>query len=81
MILHLGKLVYVPTKKIVGIFNYEINKKNSNEIYNLVNSSQKIVNVDPESKIKCYIVTDDEIFLSPIAPNTLKKRLNININI
>ncbi|SET01451.1 extracellular matrix regulator RemB [Anaerobranca gottschalkii] len=81
MVLHLGNLVIISSKKLIGIFDYNLFKKNGKEeLYNFINySKKKIIKVDEEAKIKSLIVTDNEIYLSPIATTTLKKRIEKNI--
>ncbi|SHJ77268.1 protein of unknown function [Anaerobranca californiensis DSM 14826] len=77
MVLHLGNLVIISSKKLIGIFDYNLIKKDGNgELYNFINySNKKVINVDEGAKIKSLIITDNEIYLSPIATNTLKKRI------
>ncbi|SFR11902.1 extracellular matrix regulator RemB [Desulfoscipio geothermicus] len=75
MFLHLGGDVVVPKKDIVAIL--DIRAKSSGitrEYLEIAGDEGFIVNISEPGKEKTYVITGNEIYLSPISCNTLKKR-------
>ncbi|WP_347489498.1 extracellular matrix regulator RemB [Desulfoscipio sp. XC116] len=75
MFLHLGGDVIVPKKDIVAIL--DIRSQSSaitREFLDIAEDEGFIVNISEPGKEKTYIITGNEIYLSPISCTTLKKR-------
>ena len=75
MFLHLGKDVIIPKKDIVAIL--DIRSQSSaitREFLDTARDEGFIVNVSELGKEKTYVITGNEIYLSPISCTTLKKR-------
>lgn len=75
MFLHLGKDVIIPKKDIVAIL--DIRSQSSaitRELLDTARDEGFIVNVSELGKEKTYVITGNEIYLSPISCTTLKKR-------
>lgn len=76
MYLHLGEDVIIPKGDIIGVFDYTNSFQSliSKEFIELARSEDKIRQIGIKEKIKTFIITDEEIYLSPISSNTLLKR-------
>jgi len=75
LFLHLGRDVIIPRKDIVAIL--DIRSKSSaitREFLNIAQDEGFIINVSDPGKEKTYVITGNEIYLSPISCTTLKKR-------
>lgn len=75
MFLHLGGDVIVPKKDIVAII--DIRSKSSGitrEFLEIAGDEGFVINISENGKEKTYVITANEIYLSPISCNTLKKR-------
>lgn len=75
MFLHLGGDVIVPKKDIVAIL--DIRSKSSaatREFLEIAFDEGFIVNISNTGNEKTYVITSDQIYLSPISCTTLKKR-------
>ncbi|SFG90602.1 protein of unknown function [Desulfotomaculum arcticum] len=75
MFLHLGGDVIVPKKEIVAIL--DIRSKASaitKEFLEIAGDEGFIINISTSGKEKTYVITNNEIYLSPISCTTLKKR-------
>lgn len=75
MFLHLGGDVIVPKKEIVAIL--DIRSKASaitREFLEIAGDEGFIINISTSGKEKTYVITNNEIYLSPISCTTLKKR-------
>lgn len=75
MFIHLGGDTLVESKKIITILNVEtaLGANSSKEFLKTAQEEGFIVNQD-QKEYKSIIVTDKEIYLSPISTLTLKKR-------
>jgi hypothetical protein len=73
--IHLGGDTLVESKKIITILNVEtaLGANSSKEFLKTAQEEGFIVNQD-QKEYKSIIVTDKEIYLSPISTLTLKKR-------
>lgn len=77
MYLHVGGNIVVSMKRILGIFDYSLaNSKINAEFLEVCYRDKKKIFVDENLITKSYIITDDEIYYSPIATVTLKKRVS-----
>ncbi|WP_350343682.1 extracellular matrix/biofilm biosynthesis regulator RemA family protein [Proteinivorax tanatarense] len=74
MFLHLGGSTVISLKGVIGIFDYSLTK--TNHVNNYFNNGKKIIKICEDDEFKSFIITNKEIYLSPIAANTLKKRIN-----
>lgn len=75
MYLHLGSDVMVAARKILLIVNIEKKVTDSVlEIMDLAGSEGELVEIVPYKKAKSLIITDEEVYLSPISTRTLAKR-------
>ncbi|WP_027364719.1 extracellular matrix regulator RemB [Desulfotruncus alcoholivorax] len=75
MFLHLGGDVIVPKREIVAIL--DIRSKASaitREFLEIAGDEGFIINISEPGKEKTYVITNNEIYLSPISCTTLKKR-------
>ncbi|MBS4030440.1 MAG: DUF370 domain-containing protein [Clostridiales bacterium] len=76
MFLHIGGSRVVAAKDIVGIFDIRIKEKQCNrEFLQTVKTGKSL----DEEEVKSFIVTNEMVSYSPIAPGTLKKRFQANI--
>lgn len=73
MFLHLGGNVDILNQEIIVILNYKTLKRNTAELPSFFNSA-KMIHIEPDKEIKSVILTQEEIFLSPISSWTLLKR-------
>lgn len=81
MFLHIGGNISIPTREIIGIFSYSSHEnKITGEFLKTFEEKGYTLSVDNENQRKSFIVTDKEIYYSPIAANTLKKRANLAFN-
>ncbi|NMA02690.1 MAG: DUF370 domain-containing protein [Clostridia bacterium] len=71
MYLHLGENIIVPLKQIIGIFDIQCCKKS---ILVQEFTEKKQIKTSKMKKIKSLILTDEQIYLSPVSVMTLLKR-------
>lgn len=76
MFLHIGGSRVVAAKDIVGIFDIRIKEKQCNREFL---QSAKVGKSPDEEEVKSFIVSNEMVSYSPIAPGTLKKRFQSNI--
>ncbi|MBS4022091.1 MAG: DUF370 domain-containing protein [Dethiobacter sp.] len=76
MFLHIGGSNVVAAEKIIGIFDVRIKEKQCNKEFL---QSVRTAGNKSEEEFKAFIVTDQMVHFSPIAPGTLKKRFQSNI--
>lgn len=76
MFLHIGGSRILLGKDIIGIFDMRLEEKQCNKEFL---QSAKIDEQLAQEEIKTFIVTEDNISFSPIAPGTLKKRFQANV--
>lgn len=80
MYIHLGKDTVVTDSELVGIFDidYCTTDKRSRKFLNTAEKNGKVVNVSyeelPKSFIVCKKKDKENIYISPVSPDTLKKR-------
>lgn len=85
MFLHVGADVVVSIKRVISIMDLRSisHAAASREFLSLARTERKIIDVVSENA-KSVVLTDDEIYLSPISSLTLKKRadfLNNNVSL
>ncbi len=75
MFIHLGGNTLVNSKKVIAVLNGEsvIGANSSKEFLKTAQEEGFIANLDQE-EYKSIVITDKEIYLSPISTLTLKKR-------
>jgi len=71
--LHIGNSMIVPVIDILGIFDLTLNKSNITKEF-LQSKDEVVVSADIK-ECKSFIITKDKLYYSPIAPATLKKRI------
>jgi len=75
MFLHLGGNTVVPSQEIIAILDVETEKLPvTREFLVIAGDEGFIKNIAPKEKAKSFVITNDQIFLSPISYTTLKKR-------
>ncbi|MFO7952875.1 MAG: DUF370 domain-containing protein [Bacillota bacterium] len=77
MFLHIGNSKIIFNNNLIGIFNFDANENYVNHKV-LENASFDAINnnVKGNDRPKSFIVTDKNVFISPISPLTLSKRYN-----
>lgn len=81
MFLHLGSDVMIYEKEVLGVFAYEsknispINK----EFIDSMRSENKIVEITEAKKAKSLVLTNTNLYFSPISSNTLQKRVHLSL--
>lgn len=78
MFLHLGGDYLVDQGKIIMIIDLETGAKGqlSEQFLEKVNKTKDIIYISERGKEKSLIITDKEIYYSPISSSTLLKRSN-----
>jgi len=76
MYLHIGGSCVLKADELLGIFDLRISDRQCNREFLQVSGVDRGGSVRAEHK--SFIVTTDRVYLSPIAPGTLKKRLQSN---
>ncbi|MBM7855834.1 hypothetical protein JOC37_002254 [Desulfohalotomaculum tongense] len=75
MFIHLGGDVMVLKKDIIAILDTKTKQASSTREFLAVARDEGFVkNISSEEKEKTFIITNKEVYLSPISCNTLKKR-------
>ena len=78
MYLHVGGDYLVRKDKIIGIFDIENTSiaKSTREFFKISEQNKKVINVSYDLP-RSFILDDEEkIYISPISPHTLLKRMN-----
>ncbi|WP_353893299.1 extracellular matrix/biofilm biosynthesis regulator RemA family protein [Proteinivorax hydrogeniformans] len=77
MFLHLGGNIVISLKGVVGIFDYSLNET-SQTTNNYLNfeKDKEVIKIAENGDYKSFIITNNKIYLSPIATSTLKKRIS-----
>ncbi|NLP36930.1 MAG: DUF370 domain-containing protein [Firmicutes bacterium] len=75
MFLHIGGSDLIAAADIIGIFDFNLKEKQCNKEF----LQTAAPTVDDPGEIKSFIVTNNGVFFSPIAPGTLKKRFEKNL--
>jgi extracellular matrix regulatory protein B len=75
MYIHLGDEVVIQTKHVVAIFDFQVYTSSpvNEELLSVLSSTANYEKIGNENT-KSIIITTDKIYLSPLAPNTLKRR-------
>lgn len=77
MYIYLGNDIVISTRRVIAIVNIEEPiSPDLKEIIEIAEIEKKLVAVSYQDKKKSMIITDDQIYLSPISSNTLYKRAN-----
>lgn len=85
MFLHVGADVVVSLKRVIAIFDLRssANAETTREFITLAHSEKKVTDI-AGGDAKSLVLTDSEVFLSPISSLTLMKRadfLNSNVSL
>ena len=75
MYLHIGNSVVVPASEVLGIFDVSLNTSSSTKEFLQYHEEKNVVVISEEKDSKSFVVTTEKVYYSPIAPNTLKKRM------
>lgn len=75
MYLHIGEDTVVRDKEIIGIFDMDTSTVNkaTRDYLKKAEKNKKVIYVNYDLP-KCFVVTDDKIYVSPINTSTLNKR-------
>ena len=76
MFLHIGEDSVIPIKDIVGIFDIKIRENNSTKEFLQIASEEGFVKSDGDEEEKSFILTNENVYFSPISSATLKKRFH-----
>ncbi len=78
MFLHLGGDYLIDQEKIIMIIDLETGTKGqlSEQFLERINNNEDIIYISEKGKEKSLIITDKEIYYSPISSSTLLKRSN-----
>jgi len=78
MYLHVGGDYLVRKDKIIGIFDIENTSigKATREFFKQSEQNKKVINVSFDLPRSFILDNDDKIYISPISPQTLLKRMN-----
>jgi len=80
MFLHLGGNTVVSRRDIIAILDVKTEKSPvTGEFIEIAKDEGFIRNIAPKEKAKSFVITDDQIYLSPISCTTLKKRSNSTV--
>ena len=74
MYLHIGEEVMIRASKIIAIFDKRLLQSDWQEMLPQ-RMAIKVKNISKQD-IKSVVITDDSIYLSPLASTTLKKRID-----
>ena len=76
MFLHIGGNKVVLLEELIGLFNTDLkDSKTNKEFLEASISSKEFPNY---KKANSFIVSKDQVYLSPISPSTLKNRIKKN---
>ncbi|WP_177917201.1 extracellular matrix regulator RemB [uncultured Eubacterium sp.] len=75
MYLHIGEDTVVRDKEIIGIFDMDTSTVNkaTRDYLKKAEKNKKVIYVNYDLP-KCFVVTNDKIYVSPINTSTLNKR-------
>jgi len=75
LFLHLGGDVIVPKKDIVAILDIKSRSSDiTREFLKIADDEGFVVNICQPGKEKTFVITNSEVYFSPISCTTLKKR-------
>lgn len=75
MYLHIGEDTLVKDKEIIGIFDMDTSTVNkaTRDYLKKAETDKRVIYVNYDLP-KCFVVTDDKVYVSPINTGTLNKR-------
>ena len=75
MYLHIGEDTLIKDKEIIGIFDMDTSTVNkaTRDYLKKAETDKRIIYVNYDLP-KCFVVTDDKLYVSPINTGTLNKR-------
>ena len=75
MYLHIGEDTLIKDKEIIGIFDMDTSTVNkaTRDYLKKAETDKRVIYVNYDLP-KCFVVTDDKVYVSPINPGTLNKR-------
>ncbi|WP_294773203.1 extracellular matrix regulator RemB [uncultured Eubacterium sp.] len=75
MYLHIGEDTLIKDKKIIGIFDMDTSTVNkaTRDYLKKAETDKRVIYVNYDLP-KCFVVTDDKVYVSPINTGTLNKR-------
>lgn len=75
MYLHIGEDTLIKDKEIIGIFDMDTSTVNkATRVYlKKAETDKRVIYVNYDLP-KCFVVTDDKVYVSPINTGTLNKR-------
>ena len=75
MYLHIGEDALIKDKEIIGIFDMDTSTVNkaTRDYLKKAETDKRIIYVNYDLP-KCFVVTDDKVYVSPINTGTLNKR-------
>ena len=76
MFIHIGGSQIVFNSDLIGIFNLELKGNNVNKMFLNSASTGSVTIMSKSDQPKSFIVTDNCVYISPIAPLTLSRRQN-----
>lgn len=81
MKVYLGGETFVKNTDIIGIFDLDSAtvSKSTREYLNLLETEKKIIYTNLLEFPRAFVVTDKEVFITPIASKTISRRIEKNI--
>ncbi|OWZ83467.1 extracellular matrix regulator RemB [Natranaerobius trueperi] len=76
MFVHIGENSVLPIKDIVGIFDVEILEDKATRDFLKISEEEGFVIKNDNDTERSFILTGQNIYFSPIASTTLKKRID-----
>lgn len=75
MYLHIGEDTLIKDKEIIGIFDIDTSTVNkaTRDYLKKAETDKRVIYVNYDLP-KCFVVTDDKVYVSPINTGTLNKR-------
>ena len=75
MFLHIGEDTLIKDKEIIGIFDMDTSTVNkaTRDYLKKAETDKRVIYVNYDLP-KCFVVTDDKVYVSPINTGTLNKR-------
>lgn len=75
MYLHIGEDTLIKDKEIIGIFDMDTSTVNkaTRDYLKKAETEKRVIYVNYDLP-KCFVVTDDKVYVSPINTGTLNKR-------
>ncbi|MDD2401902.1 MAG: DUF370 domain-containing protein [Clostridia bacterium] len=77
MFLHLGKKTSILKKDIIGIFDYDLVKKNNitKEFIEIFTDEHKIDKKALNNEFKSFVLIKDKVYLTSVSTTALKNRV------